>query len=126
MGQGGQDLARRYWDALNAQDLGALRELYAEDAVQEWPQSGERIVGRDNIIAVNENYPGLPKGTERRVVGEGDLVVAEVTLDYGGQAGTYHAVSILELRDGRIARETDYFGAPFPAPQWRAEWVERM
>jgi ketosteroid isomerase-like protein len=125
MGNQAEELAQRYWQAMNAGDFGALRDLYTEDAVQEWPQSGERIVGRERIIAVNENYPGLPKATPRRTVADGDLVVAEITLDYGGQAGVYHAVSILELRDGRIARETDYFGAPFPAPQWRAEWVER-
>ena len=122
----GEELARRYWDALNRQDMAALKEMYTEDAVQEWPQSGERIVGRDNIIAINDNYPGMPKATERRIFSSGDLVVAETTLDYGGSGGIYHAVSILELRDGRIARETDYFGAPFPAPEWRAQWVERM
>ncbi len=122
----GEELAERYWDALNRQDMAALKEMYTEDAVQEWPQSGERIVGRDNIIAIDENYPGMPKATSRRITSGGDLVVAEVTLDYGGETGTYHAVSILELRDDRIARETDYFGAPFPAPEWRAQWVERM
>jgi ketosteroid isomerase-like protein len=122
----GEELARAYWDALNRQDMAALEKLYAEDAVQEWPQSGERIVGAKNIVAVNENYPGLPKAEPRRILSSGDLVVTEVTLDYGGSTGTYHAVSILELRDGRIVRETDYFGAPFAAPEWRAEWVERM
>jgi ketosteroid isomerase-like protein len=121
-----EELAGRYWEALNNQDYAALKELYTEDAVQEWPQSGERIVGRYNIIAINENYPGLPKASERRASAVGDLVVTEVTLDYGGDSGTYHAVSIFELRDGRIARETDYFGAPFEAPEWRAQWVERM
>jgi len=121
-----EELAARYLEALSNQDFATLRDLYAEDAVQEWPQSGERIVGRDNIMAINENYPGMPKATLRRTETQGDLVVTESTLDYGGSAGVYHAVSILRLRDGRIARETDYFGAPFPAPDWRAQWVERM
>ena len=122
----GEELADRYLRALSDQDFGTLRELYAEDAVQEWPQSGERIVGRDNIMAINENYPGMPKATMRRTVVRGDLVITESSLDYGGSSGVYQAVSILQLRDGRIARETDYFGAPFPPPDWRAQWVERM
>ena len=121
----GEELADRYLRALSDQDFGTLRELYAEDAVQEWPQSCERIVGLDNIMAINENYPGMPKATMRRTVVRGDLVITESSLDYGGSSGVYQAVSILQLRDGRIARETDYFGAPFPAPDWRASLCTR-
>ena len=121
-----EELADRYWDALNNQDYGALKELYNEDAVQEWPQSGERIVGRDNIIAVNENYPGMPHATQRRTIAAGDLLIAEVTLNYPGDVGTYHSISILELEGGKVSKETDYFGAPFEAPAWRAQWVERI
>ena len=61
----------------------------------------------------------------RRISGEGDLVVLETELRYA-DGSVYRGVSIIELRDGRIARETDYFGEPFVAPQWRAQWVERM
>ena len=121
-----EELADRYWEALNNQDYGAMKELYNEDAVQEWPQSGERIVGRDNIIAVNENYPGMPKATPRRTTAAGDLLITEVTLTYPGDVGTCHSISILELKDGKVSKETDYFGAPFEAPEWRAQWVERM
>jgi len=121
-----EELGNRYWQALNDKDFGALKDMYTEDAVQEWPQSSERMVGRDNIIAVNENYPGFPTATPRRTIASGDLLITETRLEYGSGVGTYHAISIFELRDGRIARETDYFGAPFEAPQWRAQWVERM
>jgi ketosteroid isomerase-like protein len=122
----GEELANRYLQALSDQDFATLRDLYAEDAVQEWPQSGERIVGRDNIMAINENYPGMPKAMERRTIVRDDLLITESTLDYGGSTGVYQVVSIIQLRDGRIAHETDYFGAPFPAPDWRSQWVERM
>ena len=37
----------------------------------------------------------------------------------------YLGVSILELRDGKVVRETDYYAQPFQAPAWRAAWVER-
>jgi ketosteroid isomerase-like protein len=122
--EGNREAVERYWQALQAGNMAAVGEAYHEDAVQEWPQSGERIVGRTNIMAINENYPGLPTGSVRRIIGSGDLWVAEVSLDYGGDR--YEAVTILEMRDGRIARETGYFAEPFDAPQWRAQWVERM
>ena len=112
-----EDLARGFY------------ELSAEDIVQEWPQSGERIRGRDNVKAVNDNYPAMtgstPKLSLRRVSGEGAHWVVEGSIDYGdGTPVSY--VSVAELRDGRIAAVTEYFGSPFEAPAWRAPWVERM
>ena len=113
-----------YWQAIRDGDMHRMADAYTDDAIQQWPQSGERVVGKANILAITENYPGLPKATVRRLVGSGDLWVSEVTLEYGGDR--YEAVSILEMRDGKIARETDYFAAPFEAPQWRAQWTERL
>jgi ketosteroid isomerase-like protein len=119
-----REVVERYWRALDDNDMSALGEVYAEDAIQEWPQSGERVVGRANIVAINENYPGLPKASVRRILASGDLCISEVSLDYGGEK--YEAVSVLELRDGKIAKETDYFAACFEAPRWRDQWVEKM
>lgn len=114
----------RLVEAVNSQDLDTYEAQLREDVVYEWPQSGERIVGRNNIMAINRNYPGLPKVKVRRIVGSGDLWSAETTLDY--QGNILHAVSIAEFRDGKIARDTVYFAEPFEAPAWRAQWVERM
>ena len=110
---------------LNAGDIDGMDAVFHEDAVMEWPQSGERIVGGDDRRGVYRSFPQLPKITPRRVVGDGDLWVAEATLDYGDGA-LYQTVFIFELRDGKIAKETAYWSQPFPAPDWRAEWVERM
>jgi ketosteroid isomerase-like protein len=107
----------------------AVYELSADDVIQEWPQSGERIRGRDNAKAINDNYPAMtgstPRLSLRRVSGEGAHWVVEGTIDYGdGTPVSY--VAVAELRDGRIARITDYFGSPFEAPAWREKWVERI
>lgn len=108
----------------------AQREMAAEDMVQEWPQSGERIRGRDNIAAVNKNYPAstgtAPKAELRRIMKPGEAWVIEATIDYGD--GTpVSAVSIIETgADGKVIRQTDYFANPFEAPEWRSQWVERM
>ena len=117
-------LVESIWNSLNSGDLGALDQVLSDDCIQEWPQSGERIRGKANIIAVNQNYPGLPKADLRRVVGGESVVVSEAALDYGGKV--YHAVSIFELENGKVARETDYFAEPFEAPGWRSQWVEKM
>ncbi|WP_448004894.1 nuclear transport factor 2 family protein [Agromyces bauzanensis] len=109
---------------LNAGDIDGMDAVFHEDAVMEWPQSGERIVGGENRRGVYRAFPRLPKITPRRVVGEGDLWIAEADLDYGDGA-VYQTVFIFELRDGKIAKETAYWSQPFPAPDWRAEWVER-
>jgi len=124
VGEDTRRIVERYWQALRDGDMEAAFDVYQDDAIQEWPQSGERVVGKANILAITENYPGLPRATIRRIIGSGDLVISEVTLDYGGDR--YEAVTILEMRNGKVARETDYFAAPFEAPQWRAQWVETM
>jgi ketosteroid isomerase-like protein len=110
--------------ALNAGRVEEMDELFHDDAVMEYPQSGERIVGAENRRGVYGNFPGLPSIAPRELRAVGDLVVAEATLTYGGDA-RYESVFVFELRDGKIARETAYWSEPFDAPEWRAEWVER-
>lgn len=117
-------LIDRYWAAAAQGDFDTMEDLYAEDAVQEWPQSGERVVGRANIMAINRNYPGLPVAKVRRVRGSRDFWVVEASLDYGGER--YETVMVLELREGVIVHETDVFGATFPAPEWRSLWTEKL
>ena len=119
-----QQTVERLWQLMEKQDWDGAGSLLHDDFVQEWPQSGERIRGRENSMAINQTYPGFPKATIARTAAGGDVVTSEVTLNYGGQI--YQGVSIFEFRDGKIVKETDYFAQPFEAPQWRARWVERM
>jgi hypothetical protein len=126
---GGQDvgqLAEQMWRLTGAGDWEGAAAFMHDDYVQEWPQSGERVVGKENSLAINRNFPGgLPEMTFRRIVAEGNLAVMEVSLEYS-DGSVYQGVSVMEFRDGKVVRETDYFAQPFPAPQWRAQWCERM
>ena len=118
-------VAAGLWKAIEVGDWDGASALLHDDFVQEWPQSGERIVGRENALAINRNFPGgAPKMAFRESVAVGDLVVLQVDLKYA-DGSVYQAVCIMELRDGKVAKETDYFAEPFAAPQWRAQWVER-
>lgn len=110
---------------INAADAAALDRVFTDDVVIEWPQSGERIRGSQNRREVYSRFPSLPKVTPRRITGSGDLWVLEANADYG-DGEPYQIVFVLELRDGRIAKETGYWSKPFPAPDWRAQWIERM
>jgi ketosteroid isomerase-like protein len=120
----GGHVAEKLWRALQAGDWETAGGCLHDDFVQEWPQSGERIVGRDNALAIERNFPGgLPTMRFRRTLAAGDLAVVEVELTYA-DGGRYLGVGILELRDGKVVKETDYYAQPFPAPEWRARWVE--
>ena len=100
-------------------------KLRHEDYVMEMPLSGERIRGREKMRAMQEAYPGGPPTIRlRRLIVKDGLWVGEVVSDYGGRI--YHGVAIIELRDGKIWRDTRYYAEPFEAPEWRAQWVERM
>jgi hypothetical protein len=96
----------------------------AEDAVRQWPQSGERIDGRARIGEVEGHFVGLRLGVGRRQVC-GDTIVIEWSTDYG-DGRVYRNVSIAELHDGKAIRVTDYWGEPFTPPQWREALAGRL
>jgi ketosteroid isomerase-like protein len=110
---------------LNRGDIEVMDEVFHDDALMDWPQFSERIRGAENRRRVYGSIPALPAITPRRIFGEGDLWIAEATLDYG-EGAIFSTVLIFEFRDGRIARETAYWATPGPPAEWRAAWVERL
>ncbi|HET9887139.1 MAG TPA: nuclear transport factor 2 family protein [bacterium] len=120
------DVVLRFWAAIDANDFPAAGALLHDDYLLEWPQSGERIRGRENFVAVNANYPteGRWSVTVHRVIAEGNEVVTDVTVtDDVSTSG--RAITFSTLQDGRIVRQTEYWPDPFEAAAWRARWVER-
>jgi hypothetical protein len=114
----------RHWDASDASDFKAEHEIYREDAVLDYPQSGERIHGRQNIRESRTVQPNKKRFAVQRIIGGGDLWVTEFILSYDGVPS--YAVSIMEFREGLVVHETQYFADRFdPAPS-RAHLVERM
>lgn len=114
----------RHWAASDANDFDAEHAIYREDALLEYPQSGERIRGRHSIRASRAAQPSAKRFTVRRIVGAGDLWVTEFIIDYDGRPS--FSVSIMEFLDGKVARETQYFADPFELGASRVRWVERM
>src|SRR3954471_16540233 len=114
----------RHWAASDGNDFETEHLIYRDDAVLEYPQSGERIRGRQNIRSSRAAQPNRKRFTVRRIVGAADLWVTEYILTYDGEPS--YTVSIMEFRDGEVARETQYFAAPFAPGPSRARWVEPM
>jgi hypothetical protein len=114
----------QHWAASDANDFETEHRIYREDAVLEYPQSGERTRGRRNIQNQRASQPSKKRFAVRRIIGGGDLWITEFILTYDGKPS--YTVSIMEFKDGKVARETQYFADPFAAPASRAQWVERM
>jgi SnoaL-like domain len=114
----------QHWAASDANDFETEHLIYLEDAVLEYPQSGERTRGRSNIQNQRANQPSNKRFSIRRIIGSGDLWVTEFILTYDSKPS--YTVSIMEFKGDKVARETQYFADPFPAPAFRAQWVERM
>ncbi|MBC8725947.1 nuclear transport factor 2 family protein [Paraburkholderia sp. 31.1] len=113
-----------HWRASADGDLDAEHAIYADDAICDYPQSGERIHGRTNLQALRGHHPGKPSGFAiRRIQGEGSLWITEYTINYQGRIA--YTVSVMEFREGKVVHETQYFADPFEAPDWRSQWVER-
>ena len=114
-----------HWSASAAGDAEAEHNIYAEDAICDYPQSGERILGRNNLQALRSHHPGKPAGFNvKRILGKGDLWITEYIITY--LDGRNFTVSIMEFRDGKVIHETQYFADPFEAPDWRSQWVQRI
>jgi hypothetical protein len=125
-------LAAAMEEVLKSGDFGRMGQLVQEQAtddfVEEWPQSGERLT-KDAASRMAASYPEMsgtsPKFTYKRMIGGGDVFVVEGTIDYGDGIPVSY-VGVGEIRDGKVAKLTEYFANPFEAPAWRADFVERM
>jgi len=114
-----------HWHASAAGDLDAEHDIYDDNAICDYPQSGERILGRVNLQALRGHHPGKPSGFDvRRVQGSGELWITEYSVSYQGQ--TSLVVSIMKFGNGKVFHETQYFSDPFEAPAWRSRWVEQI
>jgi len=140
---GNREVINRFYKALNARHFDDIDELVDPDVVQEWPLSGERIRGLKNFRAVLENYPELPQVETRRVAGaedmwvltpgwtplritgSGDVYTVESRIAYP-TGEVWSGVSVIEFRNGKASKLTEYFAEPFPAAEWRLPWVERI
>ena len=137
-----EEIVRRYAEAVSRGDFATAEAFRHPDWVSDWPQSGERVTSSAAMRAITENYPGgvwesherrltgsedefvvTPSGTMLRVAGAGETWTAEWYTRYP-DGSQYFVIVIVQLRDGRIHRETTYFAAPFEAPEWRRQWVE--
>lgn len=115
----------RFWRAHEQGNPDALAAELHPEVIVTWPQSGERVHGRANLDAINRAMPGgHPKGKLLNLRVLGNTGILEMALSYGNDV--YYVVEILEMKDGKVFRATEYFSQPFEAPAWRSMWVERM
>ena len=123
--QNTRQVVEAFWAAMQANDFKAAGEFLHDDYVLEWPQSAERIRGRANFVAINQNYPahGRWQFTVHRILAEGDEVVSDVDVTDG--VITSRVITFSTIRDGKIVQQIEFWPDPFEPPAWRAEWIEK-
>jgi ketosteroid isomerase-like protein len=126
MMQESKHVVEQFWAAMQTNDFRRAGEWLHDDYSLEWPQSGERIRGRANFVAINENYPahGRWAFTVHRIVAEGDKVVSDVEVTDGVIVG--RVITFSTVRDGRILHQTEFWPDPFEPAPWRTQWVEKI
>lgn len=117
-------LIQEHFDWASKDEIRASK-IYAVNAVLEFPQSGERIRGRANIIAFRSVYPAAVTFDMHRTIGRQDLWVNDYTIRYDGER-PHKVVGIMEFRDGQVVRERFYINEPWDPPAWRSPWAELM
>ncbi|MBV1688542.1 nuclear transport factor 2 family protein [Novosphingobium sp. G106] len=115
---------KRHWDASDANDFTVEHEIYHENAVLDYPQSGERIRGRHRIQESRSAQPSKKRFSVHRIVGDGNLWVTEYVLTYDDVPS--YVVSIMEFRGGSVCRETQYFADAFDPGPSRVHLVEKI
>ena len=114
----------RHWNASDSGDFKIEHEIYGDNAILDYPQSGERIRGRRSIQESRCVQPNKKRFSVCRIIGCGDIWISEIVISYDGAPS--YAVSIMQFRDGQVAHETQYFGDPFGPGPSRAHLVEKM
>jgi hypothetical protein len=119
-----RDALNQHWAASDSGDFATEHDIYQEEAVLDYPQSGERIVGRHNIQITRTLQPNKKRFTVHRIMGSGDLWVSELVMTY--DAKPFYTVSIMQFRGVKVAHETQYFADPFAPGESRRKCVESM
>jgi ketosteroid isomerase-like protein len=121
-----REVLNAHWHASAIGDASTEHNIYADDAICDYPQSGERILGRANLQALRSHHPDKPSGFKvKRILGSGNLWITEYAITYQGRPTATYTVSIMEFRNGKVVHETQYFADPFEAPAWRKQWVQQ-
>ena len=120
-----KQILENFWATMETNDFHAASQLLHDDYALDWPQSGERILGRENFAAINTNYPAEGKWhfEINHIVAEGDVVVTDVSVTEGKITG--RAITFSTIRDGKIWKQVEFWPDPFEAPAWRAQWVQK-
>jgi hypothetical protein len=110
----------RHWET-SGEDEDAAHEIYHDDAVLEFPQSGERFEGVANFKAWRSQYPADLKFHICKITQRDDFVVAENLISYNGEPWMF-SVSLLYFTGKQVAHERIYIAEGWEAPEWRAQW----
>ena len=126
MSQSSKRVVEQFWEAMQSNDFRAAGDFLHEEYVLEWPQSGEQVRGRENFVAINEQYPahGRWEFTIHRILAEGNEVVSDVDVTDGVIRG--RVITFSKIGDGKILRQTEFWPDPFEPADWRAQWVEKI
>ena len=119
-----REALNQHWAASDSGDFATEHYIYQDDAVLDYPQSRERIVGRDNIQITRTIQPNKKHFVVHRIMGSGELWITELVMTYDDKL--FYTVSIMEFRGVKVSHETQYFADPFQAAQSRKKWVESM
>ena len=115
----GRAILERFARALESKDFDAQDAMLTDD----YP-GGVGTVESDRLVGAEDKWLLTPSFNVLRIEGSGDVYTYVGTVRYAN-GETWQMISIVELRDGKIAKVTLWYAAPFEAPEWRAPYVER-
>jgi SnoaL-like domain len=118
------DIVKEFWKLMQTNDFQSVGSLLSDDYILEWPQSNERVRGRDNFAAMNEQYPahGRWQFVINNIVGNETEAVSDVSITDGVQAA--RAITFTTVKDGKICKQLEFWPENYPAPENRKHLAE--
>jgi ketosteroid isomerase-like protein len=113
-----------FWRLMASNDFSSVGAVLADEFVLDWPQTNERIRGKERFAAMNTEYPaaGPWRFAVHRIVGNETEAVSDVSITDGVQKAK--AISFFTVAAGKITRIVEYWPEPYAAPVDRQHLVE--
>ena len=118
------EIVKKFWSLMQSNNFAAVGEVLSDDFVVEWPQSRERIRGRENFATMNSEYPsnGPWQFVINRILANGNDAVSDVSITDGVQKA--RVISFFTTSDNLIQSMVEFWPDPFPPEQNRRHLVE--
>ena len=109
-----------FWHSIITQSRATLPGFFHPDAIIRWHCTNEQFTVEEHV-KVNCDYPNDWDGEIERVEEAGNTIILVGRVFPKDKSESFHVVSFIKVRDGKVAEMDEYWSDDGEAPKWRAD-----